>query len=265
MGNWYTKTHYIASSDSEFTGSLSKTGSGYGKIVFKDNSVYIGNINNNLLNGYGTCQYANGSIYEGNWKDGVRDGKGKLYFCGGEVYFGNFEIDEINGKGMYTYNDGSYYEGDFKFGKRVGNGILYNCNKHILYSGEWRDDIQCFKKRIGLAAIATVVSPPILPLQVHTPAPITIPLMNKQDHLINSPTDCVRSRRGTKVSPFSSPDMNPANSDKFTVPILNLDKIKQPMIKQEFSQVIINSDVYLRPANLVHKADSTNPMFITNR
>ena len=218
MGNKNTKMHYIANNDSAFIGSLSASGNGYGKIIFRDSSIYIGNIYENLLHGYGTCQYANGVIYEGNWKNGVRDGAGKLYLVGGEIYDGNFEIDEINGRGTYIYKDGTYYVGDFKFGKRVGIGILYNNVGCILYSGEWCNDKYC-----------------------------------------------VKSRRNTKVSPFSSPDMNPAISETFTIPTLDLtiptldlDKLKQPKIKHEFAQVVINQDVAHMP---IRRAGTINPMF----
>lgn len=140
IGRSKQKIHCTRDEGNIFIGTLDEFGNGHGKIVFEDNSIFIGNIRENLLNGHGTCSYTDGSIYEGYWKNGVRDGNGIMYFISGDIYEGNFDIDEINGKGKYIYNDKSFYIGEFKFGKRFGSGTQYNSEGIIQYAGEWQFD-----------------------------------------------------------------------------------------------------------------------------
>lgn len=204
MGIFFSNIiHYSTDSYKTFMGSLRENGSDYGKIIFEDSSIYVGNIHNNLLNGHGICQYIDGTIYEGNWTNGLRCGNGKLYLTTGETYEGDFDTDEINGKGIYTYKDGSYYEGDLKFGKRVGIGTLYNSRKDIIYFGRWRADKQFITD-------SRVVSPEI----------------SRINPIVNIPHLDLTAVRSRTISI----ELNPRNNDDNVT--------RQQPIKREFAPIV---------------------------
>ncbi|HZV69633.1 MAG TPA: caspase family protein [Saprospiraceae bacterium] len=69
-------------------------GSGKGRLVFDDGSVYTGLFYNGLPAGEGICKFVNGDLYSGLWTNGRPDGHG-----------------------MYTYANGMVLNGDWKNGK----------------------------------------------------------------------------------------------------------------------------------------------------
>jgi len=82
----------------------------------KFNNRYIGNYQNNKMEGFGIFTMANGDIYEGEFQ--------KNYF---------------NGRGVYYFHDGIKYEGKFKNNKKEGRGKLSFNNGQIL-DCIWKDD-----------------------------------------------------------------------------------------------------------------------------
>lgn len=101
------------------TTDLSSSNDLYKKLVYLDNSVYIGFTNE--LN--------------------LRDGKGKLTLPCGTTYEGGFKNDRYHGYGVLLYENGTQYKGEFKDGMRCGKGVLYQ-GKGNIYEGEWKDNLK---------------------------------------------------------------------------------------------------------------------------
>ncbi len=124
--------------------NISKTGcvsgdckNGYGKVIFKDGSVYEGTFLNGLCHGKGKITWANGDSYDGDWVENNRHGQGIYTYNDGFVYTGNFNNGKMTGRGTLTGN-GNSYTGEFIDSNFNGLGTyLYkNGNKTIAY---WKD------------------------------------------------------------------------------------------------------------------------------
>jgi hypothetical protein len=66
------------------------------------------------LNGYGKLVFKNNSIYEGNIKFGILDSgddgkKSSLTFANGTKYEGDIRNNQLTGKGEYSFNTGAMY------------------------------------------------------------------------------------------------------------------------------------------------------------
>lgn len=110
---------------------------GQGKLIWKDNTTYLGSFKNDMMNGLGTMSYDDGAIYEGSWVNDVRHGKGILKYANGVKYEGDFKLDEQHGKGKLTYDNGDYYMGDFSLSVINGKGELFNSQGQRVYKGTW--------------------------------------------------------------------------------------------------------------------------------
>ena len=44
-------------------------------------------------------------------------------------------------KGIYIWNDNSMYIGEFKIIKWMGMEYVYDCHGHIIYEGEWKNNL----------------------------------------------------------------------------------------------------------------------------
>ena len=86
---------------------------------------YMGEFNENKLNGLGKIIFKSGNIYEGEFKNNLKEGKGIFYYNNGDRYEGDWKNDLKEGKGIYYINDGNRYEGDWKNNLREGKGIFY--------------------------------------------------------------------------------------------------------------------------------------------
>ena len=124
--------------------NISKTGcvsgdckNGYGKVIFKDGTVYEGTFLNGLCHGKGKITWANGDSYKGDWVENYRHGQGIYTYNNGFVYTGNFNNGKMTGRGTLTGN-GNSYTGEFIDANFNGLGTyLYkNGNKTIAY---WKD------------------------------------------------------------------------------------------------------------------------------
>lgn len=107
----------------------------FGVIKTNDNKIYIGEFDDDKLNGKGVI-YENGRIrYKGEIKNNLPNGKGKLYFENGKTeYIGKFKKGHFQGKGLlYDSLGAKIYDGSFAKGRYNGYGILYDSlgNKHI--------------------------------------------------------------------------------------------------------------------------------------
>jgi len=99
----------------------------FGVIKTNDNKIYIGEFDDDKLNGKGVI-YENGKIrYKGEIKNNLPNGKGKLYFENGKTeYIGKFKKGHFQGKGLLYDSLGvKIYDGSFAKGRYNGYGILY--------------------------------------------------------------------------------------------------------------------------------------------
>ena len=139
---------------------------GFGKITFKNDNYYIGqildlkmngkgtlynknnviiyegNLINNKYEGNGKLFYDNGNYYDGEFVDNTEHGKGKLYkkinnILYNIMYDGDWNNGKYEGSGKLIYEDGNYYLGEFINGKPNGKGKLYDKNNKIIFEGEY--------------------------------------------------------------------------------------------------------------------------------
>ena len=71
--------------------NLVPCGSGRGRMVFDDGSVYAGFCLNGLPDGEGECRYVNGEVYRGHWNHGRPSGMGHYTYTNGVVLSGEWE------------------------------------------------------------------------------------------------------------------------------------------------------------------------------
>src|SRR5688572_6438655 len=71
------------------------------------------------LLGTGKIIFKNGSVYQGNVKYGILESEGKtstLIFPNGTKYEGEIHSNQLSGKGIYNFSSGSIYDGEVKNG-----------------------------------------------------------------------------------------------------------------------------------------------------
>ena len=66
-------------------------------------SGYEGEMVDGLYHGYGKYIWPNGDIYVGQWNMGRKHGKGKYMLANGSIYDGNYVNDVNEGKGTFRY------------------------------------------------------------------------------------------------------------------------------------------------------------------
>lgn len=116
------------------------------KLFYKDGSIYIGDISNNLPNGKGKIsKILNYPVYEGDFKDGEFHGLGKFFWEDGAYYKGDFKKGKKDGLGFLKMPNGEYYEGDFKDENITGTGY-FQMMDGSRYLGEFSD---CRKSGYG--------------------------------------------------------------------------------------------------------------------
>lgn len=118
------------------------------KLIYADNSIYIGQMNiksnlkegigtyyspskdkyigqfkNDTYNGIGRIIYPDGSYYEGEFINGKQNGFGK-YENEGYIYIGKWKQEYKSGKGEEQFKDGTYFKGNFYKDYKIGYGIL---------------------------------------------------------------------------------------------------------------------------------------------
>ena len=115
---------------------------GNGKIIFKDGTIYEGQIEKGELKGKGKMVWKNGYEYEGGFNSNKFNGNGVLKGPSGDKYEGDFTNNLFHGNGKYIYNNGNSYEGQFVYGQKKGKGI-YKCVNLYEYDGDWDIDLPC--------------------------------------------------------------------------------------------------------------------------
>ena len=110
---------------------------GWGRIIFSDGELIIGNFLFGRLSGKGQFQRSDGSSYEGDFCDGIPHGTGKEVNNDGTFFVGTY----IGGKKRYgkiSWKDGGSYEGYFENDLFNGEGI-YKWKEGRMYKGMWHD------------------------------------------------------------------------------------------------------------------------------
>lgn len=138
---------------------------GFVIILYKNETVYIGEMSESQKNGHGIRTFQNTDIYyignyfknqkhgqgrvlrisddfeiyNGSWENDVKHGRG--YYCTEEgEYNGEFVNDEMEGKGRLVFKNMDVFEGSFKYGVRQGFGILKFGNGDV-YEGYFVDGL----------------------------------------------------------------------------------------------------------------------------
>lgn len=115
-----------------------------GELVYADQSVYKGLLQNNQPQGYGILQYSDGSVYTGNFDKGDRSGHGKLLReVDGVVmhlYEGQWYENVFHGEGEEKVSGEYHYKGSYHMGSRHGNGKFEDLKNGTTYEGEFKND-----------------------------------------------------------------------------------------------------------------------------
>jgi len=103
------------------------------------------------LNGVGKIEFKNNITYEGNLRYGILDTQDSpnpcvLTFPDGTKYSGTMKNGEITGEGEYTFSNGATYTGQVLNGLRHGKGIYKS--EGILFEGEWKNGLKHGKGKI---------------------------------------------------------------------------------------------------------------------
>ena len=103
------------------------------------------------LNGVGKIEFKNNITYEGNLRYGILDTQDTsnpcvLTFPDGTKYTGTMKNGEITGEGEYTFSNGATYTGQVLNGLRQGKGIYKS--EGILFEGEWKNGLKHGKGKI---------------------------------------------------------------------------------------------------------------------
>ena len=128
-----------------------ETLNGPGKIVFKNNITYEGNIKYGLLNSTdenhpSILNFPDGTQYVGTVKNNRITGGGKYTFKNGDTYEGQVVNGLRNGYGIFKSTNNIIYEGEWKNGLKHGKGKIIQGNMEL--EGEWENGIICGKCRI---------------------------------------------------------------------------------------------------------------------
>ena len=115
-----------------------KNGNGF--LLQSDGTKFIGNWENDSLEGFGRIIDINGDLYEGNFVNSKLNGIGKMVSLDREYsYLGNWIDHTRVGKGKEETNEYSY-EGDFINNKKEGMGKQYFKILEENYEGEFTND-----------------------------------------------------------------------------------------------------------------------------
>ena len=103
------------------------------------------------LNGEGKVEFKNNVTYEGNLHYGILDTQDgtkpcTLIFPDGTKYIGTMKNGEITGEGEYFFSNGSTYKGQVLNGLRHGRGVYKSPG--ILFEGEWKNGLKHGKGNI---------------------------------------------------------------------------------------------------------------------
>ena len=122
----------------------------YGRIKYKNNSKYIGEIKQNMKHGIGIFIWEDDSRYEGEFVENRMEGWGLIYFSDNKIFQGQVLNGVPNGYGEFIWDNNNIYVGNYVKGQKEGfgiyimNGIQKTGNKNdlISYFGFWKNGKQ---------------------------------------------------------------------------------------------------------------------------
>ena len=97
---------------------------GHGKFTYPDGRVYIGEYNNDKINGEGVFTWPNGRKYEGQYEDDKKHGYGIFQWADGRMYKGYWKMENnMEKENFLTQKQGN---GGREFGKKgkESNGLM---------------------------------------------------------------------------------------------------------------------------------------------
>ena len=127
-----------------------ETLNGEGKIEFKNNVTYEGNLHYGILDTQDSSQpctliFPDGTKYTGTMKNGEITGEGEYIFSNGATYKGQVLNGLRHGKGVYK-SAGIFFEGEWKNGLKHGKGNIKQDGMDL--DGEWDEGVLQGKCRI---------------------------------------------------------------------------------------------------------------------
>ncbi|KAL3911620.1 MAG: hypothetical protein SGARI_001559 [Bacillariaceae sp.] len=110
---------------------------GHGITQFSDGRVFEGTYSNGIIQ-EGKMMYPDESFFIGAFEHGVRHGRGTYSFPNGAVYFGEFLGDHFDA-GTIVYPNGSRFFGQWKNGLRHGSGKEFSPKGRVIREGQWHE------------------------------------------------------------------------------------------------------------------------------
>ena len=147
-GTWNSnfKKHGVGSllmtNGSKYVGEFNNDNiEGKGYYVDSTGRLYIGEFKNGKANGIGkiTCEKDPGYSYEGGFKDNLFHGQGTERLQNGNIYIGEFVQGVKEPKGKLIFSEGATYVGDFKKSIIEGKGI-FKWKDGRVYEGDFVDN-----------------------------------------------------------------------------------------------------------------------------
>ncbi|CAK59155.1 unnamed protein product (macronuclear) [Paramecium tetraurelia] len=116
---------------------------GYGEEYFLEGDIYKGQYKNGLPNGKGKYIWKNGNQYQGDFQNGLRWGDGfweQKTEKGIQFYKGQYVNDKKNGHGHFHYSNGTQFIGEFNEDQRHGYGEII-WPERATYKGQWKQGL----------------------------------------------------------------------------------------------------------------------------
>ncbi|CAF1560130.1 unnamed protein product [Adineta ricciae] len=101
---------------------------------------YVGQWENDQMNGYGTLYFSETRYYEGEFYRNQRCGWGRMHYDNGDVYEGDWFNNQRHGSGRLLTIRGDCYNGHWFEDKKHGYGQYYFKKQNRMCTGLWSDD-----------------------------------------------------------------------------------------------------------------------------
>jgi hypothetical protein len=122
-----------------YTGGVSVSGQreGFGKMVFENGSMYVGEWEHDQPNGKGVMTTVAGNKYKGHFKNGKYSGEGIYFYANGSIFAGTF-IDDVPHGHIVKLNESGVvtFDGNYDHGHRIGTQSFQN--EPPTPDGKWR-------------------------------------------------------------------------------------------------------------------------------
>ncbi|XP_076850707.1 MORN repeat-containing protein 2 isoform X2 [Brachyhypopomus gauderio] len=86
---------------------------GAGTQISSCGTTYVGEWDNDMMNGTGSLTHPSGAVYKGQFHDNKYHGNGTYFFPDGTKYCGTFNNNRCEGEGDFTDSEGHVWTGTF--------------------------------------------------------------------------------------------------------------------------------------------------------